>query len=327
MSRQGTTQKEQEKKKKQKPENQEEDLLDETAQDESYQRFMRQLKRRKLNKDHDFSNRRAAAGTQSGATDETDGIQPTVDSARTAMPHDGLDQKATKEVKRTKYKRHDGAVFETDDGQELYKGLNEYVYKAKAQDKEGVSKTQRIGPGRAPANHLPTCIFDYQPDICKDYKETGYCGYGDSCKFLHDRTDYKYGWQIENDWQEAQKKKKARLENGDDEEDDESDYEIKSDEELPFACYVCREEFKNPVKTKCDHYFCSQCAMDSYRKTPACQICGTNTEGLFSAAPEIKKRLREKNRAKNPIVFSDINTRKSKVSVNDSEVLVDDLSD
>lgn len=24
--------------------------------------------------------------------------------------------------------------------------------------------------------------FDYQPDICKDYKETGRCGYGDSCK-------------------------------------------------------------------------------------------------------------------------------------------------
>jgi hypothetical protein len=26
---------------------------------------------------------------------------------------------------------------------------------------------------------------------CKDYKETGRCGYGDSCKFMHDRGDYK----------------------------------------------------------------------------------------------------------------------------------------
>lgn len=29
--------------------------------------------------------------------------------------------------------------------------------------------------------------MDYQPDICKDYKETGFCNRGDSCKFLHDR--------------------------------------------------------------------------------------------------------------------------------------------
>ena len=41
------------------------------------------------------------------------------------------------------------------------------------------------------------CRFDYQPDICKDYKETGYCGYGDACKFVHDRGDYKSGWEID----------------------------------------------------------------------------------------------------------------------------------
>ncbi len=28
----------------------------------------------------------------------------------------------------------------------------------------------------------------------------GYCGFGDSCKFLHDRSDYKYGWQLEQEW-------------------------------------------------------------------------------------------------------------------------------
>jgi len=44
--------------------------------------------------------------------------------------------------------------------------------------------------------------FDYQPDICKDYKETGFCSYGDSCKFMHDRGDYKSGWELETvgDW-------------------------------------------------------------------------------------------------------------------------------
>ena len=30
----------------------------------------------------------------------------------------------------------------------------------------------------------------------------GYCGFGDSCKFLHDRSDYKHGWQLEREWNE-----------------------------------------------------------------------------------------------------------------------------
>lgn len=32
------------------------------------------------------------------------------------------------------------------------------------------------GPLRASTNVRMTVRFDYQPDICKDYKETGYCG-------------------------------------------------------------------------------------------------------------------------------------------------------
>ena len=26
---------------------------------------------------------------------------------------------------------------------------------------------------------------------------SGFCGFGDSCKFMHDRGDYKHGWQLE----------------------------------------------------------------------------------------------------------------------------------
>lgn len=54
---------------------------------------------------------------------------------------------------------------------------------------------------RAPANIRSTTRWDYAPDICKDYKETGFCGFGDSCKFMHDRSDYKFGWQLEREWQ------------------------------------------------------------------------------------------------------------------------------
>ena len=38
-------------------------------------------------------------------------------------------------------------------------------------------------------------------NVLQDYKETGFCGFGDSCKFMHDRSDYKSGWQLEREWQ------------------------------------------------------------------------------------------------------------------------------
>lgn len=50
-----------------------------------------------------------------------------------------------------------------------------------------------------------------QPDICKDYKETGFCGYGDNCKFLHDRGDYKSGWQMEREWNDKESKKQKQV--------------------------------------------------------------------------------------------------------------------
>lgn len=53
------------------------------------------------------------------------------------------------------------------------------------------------GPLRANVHARVSVRFDYQPDVCKDYKETGFCGYGDACKFVHDRSDYKSGWEIE----------------------------------------------------------------------------------------------------------------------------------
>ena len=53
--------------------------------------------------------------------------------------------------------------------------------------------------------------MDYQPDVCKDYKETGFCGYGDSCKFMHDRGDYKNSVELEKEWQAEQDAKKAKM--------------------------------------------------------------------------------------------------------------------
>lgn len=125
--------------------------------------------------------------------------------------------------------------------------------------------------------------WDYQPDICKDYKETGFCGFGDSCKFLHDRSDYKHGWQLEREYQAGEYNKK-----------DPHAYEIDSDDdELPFACLICRESFKNPIVTKCKHYFCEKCALQHFKKSKRCFTCGEQTHGVFNTAKEIIKRLKE----------------------------------
>jgi RING finger protein 113A len=152
---------------------------------------------------------------------------------------------------------------------EVYKGIHGYTdYKAGFRREHTVSSEKAggsHGPLRASAHIRVSARFDYQPDICKDYKETGYCGYGDSCKFMHDRGDYKSGWQLEKEYEEAEKARKRRIvmrggDVSDDEvakDDDDDDYE----EALPFACYICRQPFVDPVVTKCKHYFCEHCAL------------------------------------------------------------------
>lgn len=144
-------------------------------------------------------------------------------------------------------------------------------------------KSKKYGPIRAPAYLRSTVRWDYQPDICKDYKETGYCGFGDSCKFLHDRGDYKSGWQLDREFEQSGFER-----------EDMKQYEVSSDEEqLPFACFICREHFKNPVVTKCKHYFCESCALQNYRKTTRCAMCGHQTGGVFNPAKELAAKVKK----------------------------------
>ncbi|XP_047523731.1 E3 ubiquitin-protein ligase RNF113A isoform X1 [Pieris napi] len=162
----------------------------------------------------------------------------------------------------------------------LYRGINNYAQYYKKRDTAAGNASSgfvRKGPIRAPANLRATVRWDYQPDICKDYKETGFCGFGDSCKFLHDRSDYKHGWQLERE--DLQTK-------------EDSDYEIHSDEELPFKCFICRESFKDPVVTRCKHYFCEKCALQQYKKSQRCFICNAQTGGVFNPAKEIEEKMK-----------------------------------
>ncbi|KAF7805986.1 zinc finger CCCH domain-containing protein 1 [Senna tora] len=186
--------------------------------------------------------------------------------------------------------------------QKLYKGINSYTdYKAGFRREQTIASEKAggsHGPLRASAHIRVSARFDYQPDICKDYKETGYCGYGDSCKFMHDRGDYKSGWQLEKEWDEAEKARRMRLAAGEDpnEEGDELTGEEDDDDALPFACFICREPFVDPVVTKCKHYFCEHCALKHHTKNKKCFVCNQPTLGIFNTAHEIRKKMAEEGK-------------------------------
>ena len=78
-------------------------------------------------------------------------------------------------------------------------GYTQYTEKKDTAAGNASSGMVRKGPVRASANLRRTIRWDYEPCICKDWNETGFCGFGDSCKFLHDRTDYKHGWQLDRE--------------------------------------------------------------------------------------------------------------------------------
>jgi len=167
----------------------------------------------------------------------------------------------------------------------VYRGANNYAKFIEKKDTAGGSAAKMsTGPQRAPANIRSTVRWDYAPDICKDFKETGFCGFGDSCKFMHDRSDYKFGWQLERE-----------MESGtygqDDEDDDKYKIDSSDEDDLPFKCYICKDSFTHPVVTKCRHYFCEKCALDNFKKSQRCAACGKNTHGTFNPAKELIRKL------------------------------------
>lgn len=117
-------------------------------------------------------------------------------------------------------------------------------------------------------------ITDYQPDVCKDFRKTGFCGYGDSCKFLHSRDDFEGGWKLNQNWNIEEQDNKNSL---------------KELEDIPFKCVICEDDYKMPIVTKCQHYFCSSCFMDKMRTSTDCPICGKETEGVAKVSVKLKK--------------------------------------
>mmetsp|Transcript_21682 Transcript_21682/g.42590 ORF Transcript_21682/g.42590 Transcript_21682/m.42590 type:complete len:279 (+) Transcript_21682:119-955(+) len=160
----------------------------------------------------------------------------------------------------------------------------------------------RFGPRTVGGGSIKTTVMvDYQADVCKDYKETGYCGFGDSCKFIHDRGDYKSGWELERDWQAQERRKTDKFRAGKlgsdplDREDTPDNKPKKED--IPFACHICRQPFTKPVVTLCGHYFCRKCAFAHNAKSTKCAICSKPTKGIFNAADEIIAKAQQSSSA------------------------------
>ncbi|RKP15110.1 hypothetical protein BJ684DRAFT_7534, partial [Piptocephalis cylindrospora] len=178
----------------------------------------------------------------------------------------------------------------------IYRGAGQYrTFQKKPKDGIMDSKMS-IGPQKAPSHLRITSRFDYQPNICKDYKETGFCGYGDTCIFLHDRGDYKSGWQLEKEWEEQQRAAIGTRGRAEEDfrihSDEEGDDELLGEDGLPFACFICRKEFTRPVVTKCGHYFCEACALKRFQKTAKCAACNNPTSGIFNAAKKLEEQLK-----------------------------------
>lgn len=187
-------------------------------------------------------------------------------------------------AKRRRKERLDAGEVDEEipnDGQ--YHGQS--AYRTHIKKSTETPKAMRVGPQRSANTIRTVTITDYQPDVCKDYKETGYCGFGDTCKFLHDRGTYLAGWQLDR----LAENQMGRANNDEDSGSDSSD-----EEDVPFACLICRKPYTDPVVTRCGHYFCSACAIKRFAKTPKCLACGTPTGGIFNRADKIIEKMNKK---------------------------------
>ncbi|RYG50747.1 hypothetical protein EON67_04700 [archaeon] len=254
----------------------------------------------------------AASSAEAGERDEGAAGVHTWRSARTAEAHryggdafattavDTEHERDARTLLEKKIAMQDAAAAAVTSDVKLYRGSAGYASFVKRDAAEMVAKSKvsgTLGPLRAPSNVRGICRFDYQPDVCKDFKETGYCNRGDTCIFLHDRSDYKSGWQLEKEWEASKAAEAAalaaKLRAGVSGAAEGSETrEGNAPDGLPFACAICRKDFVRPIVTRCGHYFCESCAVTRYRTTPLCAVCNAQTAGTFNAAPKLEAALR-----------------------------------
>ena len=233
------------------------------------------------------------------AADRSAQISETNDATKTSNWYDesSLDAKSLLGTTRNRPAQTDKDTEAKNDG--TYKGAAGYQSFVQ---KNPNAPSRTVGPVKAATNVRTITVTDFAPDVCKDYKQTGFCGFGDSCKFLHAREDYKQGWELDRDWEKVGDKGKRggggkvvkSLAEAEDSEEEDAALEG-----IPFACILCKKPYTNPIITKCGHYFCEGCALQRYRKNPSCAACGAGTGGVFNGAKNLRKILdRKRERAR-----------------------------
>ena len=220
-------------------------------------------------------------------------LKPRDDATRTSHWHD-VDAATAKELLGNSRANRSGTQTEPDG---TYKGNANYTSFIQKNPDRMTNRT--VGPVKGSSNVRTITVTDFAPDVCKDWKKSGHCGFGDSCKYLHAREDYKHGWELDQEWEKAGKKNaggtvvaSADRSKGADNTKDETDEALL--EKIPFACIICEGSYKNPIVTKCGHYFCESCALKRYRKKPDCAACGQGTGGVFNVAKKLKVLLERK---------------------------------
>lgn len=208
----------------------------------------------------------------------------------------------------------------------LYRGMGAYKqYSNRSEGAIAANKyTGLLGPTRNTLSNVRSTIrvefwnasSGTDGGICKDYKETGFCGYGDSCKYLHDRSDYKQGYELEREWEAKQKKieeakrkrwekrmaKRAELGDGRPQGDSSPSESESSDDDVPKECPACDQAWENctsvPITTVCGHYFCEDCAMSNFARSTLCMTCNANTNGIFNSCDALEAKLKKKKAEK-----------------------------
>mmetsp|Transcript_7162 Transcript_7162/g.22920 ORF Transcript_7162/g.22920 Transcript_7162/m.22920 type:complete len:189 (-) Transcript_7162:51-617(-) len=118
--------------------------------------------------------------------------------------------------------------------------------------------------------HSSSPSFVYSDKVyCKDWNETGYCGYGDNCRFLHERFAGEGGapvWAHEHDARRAKRKEVARPSR------------VPTSVEGCVACGAERPVFPTTFD-RCSCVYCEDCAMPRCHK--ACLRCGVVNKGVM----------------------------------------------
>ncbi|KAL0231567.1 hypothetical protein GEMRC1_010971 [Eukaryota sp. GEM-RC1] len=124
-------------------------------------------------------------------------------------------------------------------------------------DEAGVHTTCDISLGQSRPQRTSTIEVDIQPDVCKDWLETGFCGYGDACKFAHIRvvSSSPYLSKLHSDLQQKRKQLDVLLnkprETKVDEPKDEPEGSVSEGDQ---CCSLCGQDNKL-MKASCDCVF------------------------------------------------------------------------